>query len=230
MDFNVEELGKEYFLNIQKFTFLRGNELEKNGYHIDDEVRRQIADNYKVCIYDVIKYLTKVYPTGIAMGKNEYHFNYQQMLMSLMDDTKELVQLPRLDATFKPLGDASYAVVSIKNSFVEKAFNLETIKHLPYTYKTPHFNELVEGISLYEFRDLLLELGVLPKDNIIDKFIDEYELRLDLREDFFSAVITKLLLNGTHEDVLRAYIFDSFMNVNYDFDSFKMETQEKRTK
>ena len=230
MEMNMVCAGKEYFKNVQKFTYNRSKFLRGLGYEVDNGTRRQIADDYKILIQDVVRYLNTVFPAGFSEQEKTYNMSYEDMLKSVMEETATFLRVPRLDSTFKPLGDDSDAILCFKNGVVDKAYNMETIEGLPHKYKTPFFNDLAVGLSIYDIRTLLAKLEVLPNGSIIDSFIAEQEMRVNERLDFLNAVIIRLILNGTKEDLIRAHLFNHYMRVDFDFEQFQIENQEKRTK
>ena len=65
---------------------------------------------------------------------------------------------------------------------------------------------------------------------VTSSFIQEQEMRAGERIDFLNAVILRLILNGSKEDLIRAHIFDYYMRIGFDFDQLSIEDQEKRTK
>ena len=228
MDFDFTKVGNYYFQLLQKYVYGRTDYLEGIGHEVDDDDRRQMSDEYKASIYEVISFLTRTYPK--VAGPERFTFDFQQMMKALSIETRNFIKLPKLDCTFKPV-EKSAAVVSVDDGYVTEAYNMEKIKGLPFRYRTKNFNIVVQGYSIYELRSLLDELRVLPEDNIIDKFINEHEMRLEEREDFLKAVIAKLILNGEEEDLVRAYLFDKYMMIGFDFEQFRLvPEQEKRTK
>ncbi len=229
MDFDYTKVGNQYFQSLQKYVSERASHLEKCGHVIDADARRQISDDYKVCIYELISYLTRLFPK--MEGRGRFDLDYKKMIRSLSIETRNFVDFPRIDGTFKPLGDDSLATVSFTDGYVNEAHNMEKIKGLPLRYRTKNLNSIIIDFSIYELRGLLGELRVLPEDNIIDELIAEYEMRLTERDDFLSAVIMKLILNGSEEDLIRAYIINDYLKVGFDFEQFRLEPeQEKRTK
>ena len=230
MEIDMVCTGREYLKNLAKFTYNRSMYFKSLGYQVDDGTRRQMIDDYKFLVQDVVRYLNTLFPEGFSEKETTYDISYEDMLNSVMDDTASFLRVPSFDATFKPLGDETEAILSFKNGTIARALHMETIKGLPHKYKTTYFNDLVIGLNLYDIRNLLDQLKVLPESNILDTFIKEQEMRAGERIDFLNAVILRLILNGTKEDLIRAHIFDYYMRVGFDFDQLSIEDQEKRTK
>ena len=228
MGFDSNKIGKEYMLGIQKFTYNRSQYLKKNHLEVNDETRRQIADNYKVSIYKVVTYLNKLFKEGFINSEGTIEISFEKLLNGVGEDTRMFLEYPTITCTLYPVVEDSEAQMSFVDGYLEEAENLETISGLPRKYRTKHLNSLLEGYSIEAVRELLKELHVLPEINLLDEAIDEEYMRLEERYDFINNVILRLLLNGNEEDITRAYIFDYFMGSHFDFDSYKEE--KKRTK
>ncbi len=219
MDYDKQMLTKALYLNVQKFTYNRAQYLKKNGLEVDAETRRQIWDDYGMTIKEVVAHLRKQFPEGFIHREGAFELTFD----GLAEDTKVFVQVPSVDCTIKPLGDNSKALMSFEKGVLKEASQLETIPGLPAHYQTVALNRVLEGRNVFEIRDMFRELGLLPRNNMLDIVIEEYAMRKIERVEFAKAVIQTLLLNGNEEDITRAYIFDYFMGSNFDFDVYKEE-------
>jgi len=227
MEFDYQKLGREYMLGIQRYGYNRSKYLSSYQLLVDDETRRQIIDNYKKCIFDVINYLRKIFPNGFLKREGTITVDYEEMINNIGVDAMSFIEVPKMSGTIYPV-IGSDARLTFEDNVLVSAAKLETIPNLPKKYKSKAFNDVLNGHSIYEIRDLLDNLGVLPVYNNIDVMISEYGMRLEESVEFINNVIIKLLLNGTEEDFIRAYFFDRLMSANFDFDEYKTNKRTKK--
>lgn len=224
MEYDKDTLKKALFFNTQKYTYNRSQYLKKNGYEVDKETSRQIWNDYGYTIKEVISYITKELPDGFLYQEGSLALSFA----GLSDETRVFIDIPSIDCTIMPV-NGSKALMSFEKGILRQADSLETVPGLPTHYQTSTLNRVLEGRNIYEIRDMFKSLGVLPNDSLLDVVIEEYAMRVIERKDFCKAVIETLLLSDNVEDITRAYLFDYFMGINFDFEVFKNE-QEKRTK
>ena len=223
MEYNMNELQRSYMLGVQRFTYDRSNYLKKNGYQVDRETRRQIWDDYEICIKEAIEHLRKLFPNGFIQTEGTIDFTLEGM----PEDARSFLNSPAINCTIKPAGEDCSAIMSFEDGKLVESIGAEDIPGLPRRYKTERLNEILEGRSIIEIKILFDELGVLPKNNLIDMVIEEYKMRGLERRQFIRMVVNKLLLANNSEDLARAYLFDYFMGSNFNFDEYKAN---KRTK
>jgi hypothetical protein len=224
MNYDMEMLKKALFLNIQKYAYNRAQYLKRCGLEVDDGARRQIWDEYGLAVKEVIRHLQKEFPNGFLHQEGALELSFE----GLSEETRVFLEMPSIDCTFQPFDDCS-ALMSFEKGILRDAYDLETLPNLPNKYRTPLFNGVLEGRSIFEIRDLFRSLGILPNNNMLDIAIEEYAMRKTEKTEFAKAVITSLLLSSNEEDITRAYIFNYFMDTNFDFEVYK-SVEEKRTK
>ena len=223
MEYNMDELKRAYMLGVQRITYDRSSYLKENGYEVDSGTRRQIWDDYEICVKEAIAHLRKLFPACFIHEEGTIDFTLEGM----PEDAKSFLEKPAITCTIKPAGEKSDALMHFEEGTLAAADGLETIPGLPRNYQSKHLNEILKGRNIIEIKLLFDELGVLPNHNIIDMVIAEYKMHGLERRNFTRVVIEQLLLANNEEDLARAYLFDYFMGSNFDFEEFKTK---KRTK
>ena len=224
MEYDKEMLKKSLFLNVQRYAYNRAQYLKKNGLEVDDGARRQIWDDYGLAVKEVVRHMQKEFPEGFLHQEGSFDLSFD----GLSEETVVFLRTPSIDITVQPIRD-SEALMSFEKGILKEADGLETIPGLPVHYQTVALNRVLEGRNIVEIRDLFRELGLLARNNMLDIAIEEYAMRKTEKKAFVKAVITALLLSDNEEDITRAYIFDFFMDSNFDFEAYK-NAEQKRTK
>ena len=99
---------------------------------------------------------------------------------------------------------------------------------MPLKYRKENFDKSLEGKSIFEIRDILNGLKVLPFGSDLDTLIMELKEKQAVHQKYLESIIAKLVLSGDEEDLVRAHLFDSFAGVNFDFSAFELEPESYR--
>ena len=219
MHFNMIEIAKLYNGNAYNYSLNRVKFLSSNGVLVEKDERLEIEITYKKIVYEVVNYLRAILPNGFH-NEGIFKLDFNEMLSHLSEDARWFLSEPSINTSLAPFGDDNEALVSFNNSVVSKATNMHKAKGLPFKYRRQKFNDVFVGKSIYDVRSILEVLRLLPYDNDLDTAIMELEDKQQIRHNYLESIIAKLLLSGEQEDIFRAYLFNHFANIGFDFSRY----------
>ncbi len=226
MSFNMIEIARFYNSNANNYMAQRVRSLKSNGVLIDKDDKLQIEVLYKRTVYEVVKYLRDALPIGFIKTNGLFSINLEEMVKSLSDEARWFLAKPSINTSLAPLGDDVRAKLYFQNSVVFKATDMNKAKGLPLRYRKEKFNECFIGKNIFEVRAMLEALNILPLGSDLDTAILELEEKESIRQNYLESIIAKLLLSGEEEDIVRAYLFNHFANINFNFARFNNEPEE----
>ena len=226
MSFNMIGIARLYNSNANNYAVQKIRSLRSNGVLINSDDELQINILYKRTVYEVVKYLRDTMPSGFIGTNGLYSINLEEMVNSLSDEARWFIAKPSVNTSLAPLGNDERAKLYFNNSIVFKATGMNKAKGLPLRYRREKFNDCFIGKSIYEVRAILEALDILPFGNDLDTAILELEEKESIRQNYLESIIAKLLLSGEEEDIVRAYLFNRFANINFNFDKFNNDVEE----
>ena len=227
MEINMIQAQKDYNLSEHKFVYNKTEFFMSNGYYVDHETMQQMKMLYRNSVNEVVDLLRKLIPSGVTKESGTLDFDFYGSMKGLSEDTRYLLEFPSANGSLSIDADNNEARVVLEDNKVVSASNFETIKNTPLKYHRALFNKIVVGLSIYELRALLNELGVLEPGNDLDTKINEMYEKMEERRTFIDSIILKLLLTGEDEDKLRAVLFDYYMANEFDIGALDMEAKER---
>lgn len=215
LDVLMERNTTDYFVHKLKETTLFGL--------IKDE---DYSGKYVEAVLSGANYLRIKLTDRMLESNDNLEFDLNDMCNYVDTETKHFIESPKL----KVPDSMVYIIDDTKSPHFHINVDNETIDEADYIAKLPNYNCIVsddklcswfKGLTVYEARDLLKQMNILPKNGMFEAILQFYDEEKDVHKNYFLSIIYMLLKTQNKYDVKRARIFADNLGINFDFTPYE---------
>lgn len=213
IDKNIREYIEHKVKEINKFGPFEPNAYEKEN----------CQNKYIEAVLFGVDYLRIVFTNNKLDSNDSLEFDISSMCSSASNETKHFIESPMLPVTI-------YVIDDTKSPHFHINVDNETINEAEYIAKLPNYNcildndklcSIFEGLTVYEARDLLKQMNLLPENSDLEVSINFYDESKEVHKNYFLSIIYMLLKTQNKYDVKRARILADNLGINFDFTPYE---------
>lgn len=219
-----------YIKNVNEYVSYYGKLLNVDKPLEDFEFYKKYAVPYYNSAMNIVNFVGDKYPDEVLDNDDVIEFDYEGLVNQMNSETKSLFFKPNFPDLIYINESKYYTHFHVQNNIVTDAEGVEVLPGLSYSLANQKINRLFEGLSVIELRDLLFQMGILPKDSELQRVIDiNKELTYYNKKFLESVVALFLVVHRTKYAVKRARFFADSLGIDFDFSHFekKEENQKK---
>lgn len=160
----------------------------------DKSFYEKIASVYYKAAMNIVNFVIDRYPDDIIDSNENITLDYNTLLGQMNDESKELFIEPNYPEVIYINKGKYPTCIYIHDNKVNKAYGIEFLPKLSKALVNEKINKIFEGMTPIEVRDLLLQMGILPKNNDLEKTINQYHTKIKLHRRFLESVICLLIV------------------------------------
>ena len=219
-----------YIKNVNEYVSYYGKLLNVDKPLDDFEFYKKYAVPYYNSAMNIVNFVGDKYPDDVLASDDVIEFDYDGLVSQMNDETKSLFFKPNFPDLIYINESKYFTHFHVQDNVVTDAEGVEVLPGLSYSLANQKINRLFEGLSVYELRDLLFQMGILPKDSELQRVIDiNNELSYFNKKFLESVVALFLVVHRTQYAVKRARLFADSLGIDFDFTPFeKKEDNHKK--
>lgn len=219
-----------YIRNVNEYVTYYGNLLGVEKPLENSEFYKKYAVPYYNSAMNIVNFVSDKYPDDVLASDDAIDFDYDGLVSQMDDETKSLFFKPNFPELIYINESKYYTHFHIQDNIVADAEGVEVLPGLSYTLANQKINRLFEGLNVCELRDLLFQMGILPKESELQRVVDiNRELSYHNKKFLESVIALFLVVHKTQYAVKRARLFADSLGIDFDFSPFeKKEDNHKK--
>lgn len=219
-----------YIKNVNEYVSYYGKLLNVDKPLDDFDFYKKYAVPYYNSAMNIVNFVGDKYPDDVLASDDVIEFDYDGLVSQMDDETKSLFFKPNFPELIYINESKYFTHFHVQDNVVTDAEGVEVLPGLSYSLANQKINRLFEGLSVYELRDLLFQMGILPKDSELQRVIDiNKELSYFNKKFLESVVALFLVVHRTQYALKRARLFADSLGIDFDFTPFeKKEDNHKK--
>lgn len=219
-----------YIKNVNEYVSYYGKLLNVDKPLDDFEFYKKYAVPYYNSAMNIVNFVGDKYPDDVLASDDVIEFDYDGLVSQMNDETKSLFFKPNFPNLIYINESKYFTHFHVQDNVVTDSEGVEFLPGLSYSLANQKINRLFEGLSVYELRDLLFQMGILPKDSELQRVIDiNNELSYFNKKFLESVVALFLVVHRTQYALKRARLFADSLGIDFDFTPFeKKEDNHKK--
>ena len=178
---------------------------------------------------NIVTFFEKCYPDDVLATDEVLEFDYNGLVSQMNYEMKSLFLKPQFPDLIY-IDKAKYSThFHVEDNIVTDAEGIETLPGLSSALANQKINRLFEGLSVIEVSELLLQMGILPKESELQSTINKYIELTYYNKTFLESVIALfLVIRRTKYAFKRARFFADSLGIEFDFSLFEKENENTK--
>ncbi|MGN1371265.1 MAG: hypothetical protein ACI4XM_03210 [Candidatus Coprovivens sp.] len=233
IDSSLEEkklsITEIYLRNINEHVAYYGKIMNVKNPLDDKSFYEKIASVYYKAAMNIVDFVIDRYPDDIIDSNKNITLDYNALLGQMNDESKKLFIEPSYPEVIYINKEKYPTCIYIQDNKVIKADGIECLPKLSKALANERINKLFEGMTPIEVRDLLLQMGILPKNNDLEKTINHHQTKIKLHRRFLESVICLLIVvDRNRASNKKAKFLANSLGIPFDFDADEYEYNKSK--
>lgn len=209
--------------NIREYVEHKVKEINKFGPFVPNAYEN-CQNKYIEAVLFGVDYLRIVFTNNKLDSNDSLEFDLNNMCNSASEETRKLIESPKLsdDIIFIIDGTTSpHFHINVDNETIDEADDIAELPNYNCMVNNDKLCSFFKGLTVYEARDLLKQMNLLPENSELEVSINFYDESKEVHKNYFLSIIYMLLKTNVKYDVKRARILADNMEINFDFTPYE---------
>lgn len=212
-----------YLANITQYIQYLGDKLGiENPNENRDFFDTWGAEYYNAAMY-FVKYLENNYTEETFSNNPDVQLDVEDMIKGMPDEAKLLFGSPKYPDLIY-IDEGRYSThFHLKDNKVSDAEWVEVLPGLSRVLANEKINKLFCNLTISEVRALLQQMNILPKNNELDKIIEDVKKRELINRNFLETILALIIIQREKYTLERARLFAEAFGIKFELDPLTIE-------
>lgn len=227
-DVKNNDLQNSYLENISRYIRYSREIMKPLSYDKDNQ--EYDIKSYTETINHLVEYLRSTFTTDVLKDGSSLELDVKKMCEGIDNAVIYSLYEPKFRDIIYILSEEKYPHFHTNGKYVLSAEGINCMPGLNVNLRKYRINEIFEGFDMFEARDLLRQMKLLPPNNNLEREIHLYEQATMIHKDFILSVVYNLLMSGEADDIVRARLFADSFGIDFDFKPYEGKDKEDTRK